>query len=542
MDREIETDSIHVLEEQIRERERTAVKLKRARNLLLNVSKLPPEILGDIFRWNVTFKDYSVGLDERSHNFLLVCHHWFEVASRTPEIWSFWGNTPRGWARWCHRSRTAPLDLALDGQYCDDSHLDTTLHNVLQDRATRDTIRRVHLVAENPEFLSSIIAPLTSNSKEIRSNGIQSLLLQNNGYTPFDVSDFFAHYRFPKLQRLDLFNCTTPSWDHLTSRTSVLTTLILDFDRPLPAFPPPIYPGPTPTTSQLLSTLASNPSLQKVGLTGSAVPDDGGGSSVRVKLNHLKDLRLEGDLGHVNRLLDRLDYPRKIDNLSLTLYDSHLTDISQIIGPYLRDHFQRRDRPQNGLNLRISSGYKTVYRSDRIGFKAGDARRIDFFAPKSEQMNTFVSVTVVLSVVLDESVLEAAALDPITYAPLEDVVYFRAHMIPIALEDVHARLPNLRALSFHTVSFPAAFPGLRPIGDGKIFPSLQHVLLRDVSVDRDDWGPLRTFLASRMSSGNRLDRFTMTDPLRVCQQVVEDVRGMVREFSLSLGNTDRRIR
>ena len=95
MDREIETDSIHVLEEQIRERERTAVKLKRARNLLLNVSKLPPEILGDIFRWNVTFKDYSVGLDERSHNFLLVCHHWLEVASRTPEIWSFWGNTPR---------------------------------------------------------------------------------------------------------------------------------------------------------------------------------------------------------------------------------------------------------------------------------------------------------------------------------------------------------------------------------------------------------------------------------------------------------------
>ena len=131
MDREIETDSIHVLEEQIRERERTAVKLKRARNLLLNVSKLPPEILGDIFRWNVTFKDYSVGLDERSHNFLLVCHHWFEVASRTPEIWSFWGNTPRDWARWCHRSEAAPPDLVLNDNNCDGGHFGTTLRNVL---------------------------------------------------------------------------------------------------------------------------------------------------------------------------------------------------------------------------------------------------------------------------------------------------------------------------------------------------------------------------------------------------------------------------
>ena len=91
MDYETNIDSIRVLEEQIKGHERAIIKLKRTRNSLLNVSKLPPEVLGNIFQRNVTL-DGSFKLEEGSHNSLLVCHHWFEVASRTPELWSFWGN------------------------------------------------------------------------------------------------------------------------------------------------------------------------------------------------------------------------------------------------------------------------------------------------------------------------------------------------------------------------------------------------------------------------------------------------------------------
>ena len=75
MDCETNIDSIRALEEQIREHERAIVQLKRTRNSLLNVSKLPPEVLGDIFHRNVTFKGDFDGLDKRSHNFLFVCHH-----------------------------------------------------------------------------------------------------------------------------------------------------------------------------------------------------------------------------------------------------------------------------------------------------------------------------------------------------------------------------------------------------------------------------------------------------------------------------------
>ena len=100
MDCEVNLNPIRALEEQIREHEKTAIRLKHVRNSLLNVSKPPPEVLGKIFHWNVTLKGDFGGLDEGSHNFPPpVCHHWFEVASRTPELWSFWSNNLKDWAR-----------------------------------------------------------------------------------------------------------------------------------------------------------------------------------------------------------------------------------------------------------------------------------------------------------------------------------------------------------------------------------------------------------------------------------------------------------
>jgi len=118
MDRELNLDFIRALEEQIEEEEheRAIIQLKRSRNSLLNVSTLlPPEILGIIFLWNATPMGDFGGLSKGSYNFLLVCHHWFEVASRTPELWGFWGNSVEDWTHRHTRCRTAPLDLVLAG-------------------------------------------------------------------------------------------------------------------------------------------------------------------------------------------------------------------------------------------------------------------------------------------------------------------------------------------------------------------------------------------------------------------------------------------
>ena len=520
MDCETNIDSIRALEEQIREHERAIIQLKRDRNSLLNVSKLPPEVLGNIFHRNVTLKGDFDGLDNRSHNFLFVCHHWFEVASRTPEIWGFWGNTPKDWARLCRRSGTAPLDLVF--YYDNGRYFDATLRNVLQDRATRDTIRRIHLITNDSELLSSMIASLTSDSEELRSNSIESFILWNYSGIPVDVSDFFAHHHFPKLRRFELFTCTIPSssWDHLSSRTSVLTTLVLDF----------LSPSSIPTTSQLFSILASNPALQKITFNGFVVPDDDGSvPSFRVQLRHLKELYLQGHLRYVIRLLHQLDYPRNIDNLHLTLCGCDVADISQTIGPYLRDHLQRHNRPRNGLSLFVSSGY-SISDMWEITLHAGDAGGINFSA--SELMGTFTTITVVLNGALGVDVVKRATLDLITHVPREEVVYFQTYDNPIAMGDASTRFPNVRAMSLGTIPLSEAFPESTTVGDGRVFPSLEHVLLKNTFVRDGDWNPLMTFLARRVSSGNRLDTLTIANSSSVCPEVMEDIRGMVRELKL----------
>ena len=121
---EINIKSIRDFEEQIKEHEAAIVKLKRVRNSLLNVSKLPPEVLGDVFRWNVTVNDTFGGLGERSHNFLLVCRHWFGVASCTPEVWSFWGSSLEDWKKQHLQYPSVPLDLVLNGEKGEPGTLD----------------------------------------------------------------------------------------------------------------------------------------------------------------------------------------------------------------------------------------------------------------------------------------------------------------------------------------------------------------------------------------------------------------------------------
>jgi len=138
MDCETNIDFIRILEGS--ESTRAIIGLKRARNSLLNVSKFPPEVLGNVFRWNVILKGDFGGLEKGSHNFLPVCHHRFEVASQTPELWSFWGNNPKDWARWYRRSGTALLDLVLDGYGYDGTCFDAALRDALEDRAAKNTI------------------------------------------------------------------------------------------------------------------------------------------------------------------------------------------------------------------------------------------------------------------------------------------------------------------------------------------------------------------------------------------------------------------
>ena len=496
------------------------VKLKRARNSFLNVSRLPPEVLGEIFCWGVARETDFEQLEEGSHDFLLVCHHWFEVASRTPEIWSFWGDNLEDWTRRHLRHQTAPLDLVLnggrfresnpDGEWFRRDSLDESLQNALQDRVARNTIRQIHFFAGNSEILDSIISSL-AYYEGIRPSSLQSVVLQDESqYTSVDVSDFFAHYRFPELRHLELTNCEISSWDLITSRTSVLTTLNLDIR----------HNSPTVTSSQILSILRSNPSLREITLRGDAVPCDGGDKSSRVALAHLRRLTLSGDLEDVFPLLHQLDYPVKMDSLALRLTDTTINDISEIIGPYLRYHLRRRGRSRNGLGLYLSS-------EDTIEFGVEDVGEADFSAPGTAWLTRLVTTSIQLGQVPPKDLLEEALLNLVARVPRKEIVYFKARGGPISTEAISTKFRYLRAMHFDETPLDVAFPE-SVLDRDRIFPRLQHLTL-DVRHD-NNWKPLITFLKHLASSGNQLSTLEISGCYKMKPKVEERFRRAVREF------------
>ena len=512
---EINLKSIRALEEQIKEHEMAIVNLKRARNSLLNVSRFPPEILGDIFRRNTAVEEYFGGLEKRSHNFLLVCHHWFKVALQTPEVWSSWGNNLQDWKKWHLRYPMAPLDLVLDEESSKGDTLDDSIRTALQDRAARDTIRQIHLLSHNLGLLRSIISSL-AGSEEIRSSSLESVVIAEGGGASVDVSDLFTYYRFPKLQCLRLGGCTVSSWDLVASRTSALTTLSLSFSRP------------TPTASQLLSILGSNPLLQVASLVGCEVSDDDGGkTSFQVPLYHLRALELAGDPRSVIELLNRLDHPGHLDRLEITLFRCTSEDISETIGPCLRDYLRQRGKSRGGLGLDLSTG------KPHIRWGICDVSGIDFSAPGSIRMEKFMEIIIWLDSVPPMDVMREMTLNLIAHAPREEVVYFQTFHNPVAMEEVSAQFPHLRALHLWKTPLRVVFPKPTPGMDREMFPSLQHLTLDHVSARRGNWSPLTAFLARRVSSGNQLDTLEMSCSSPLHPDTEEGIRRAVREFRVT---------
>ena len=524
---EINIDSIMALEKQIEEGTEDVIQLKRARNSLLNIStRVPPEVLGHVFCWNVIPRREFGGFQKGSYNFLLVCHHWFEVARDTPELWNFWGNTLEQWSQRYQRSGTFPLDLMLFAPWhmlgsdpiAGAISFDGPLRDALRDRASSDSIRSILLKGMNTDLLHSVISSLTPDGEGARCSSVESLILECDSPGIFK---FLACHRFPRLRDLCIrTSVRPPSWDHLKLlQATSLTTLSLDY----------WYIPTTLTTSKLLSTLASYPNLQDLSLFQSVLPHDiGDGSTVRVPLRHLKNLCLRGDCRDVFRLLERLEYPDTLDHVDLGLSErvDSVERITESIAPYLQDRIRRDDRFQGRLRIHVSPG-----RSETI-FK------VEFNIPTIPPWHSYPSMSfkALFRNDLPQGTREKLCTSLAPLIPREHVVALAGDLDTHAMRDLVVTMPNIEDLSLTRSAISDMFPRPNPPSHMKLFPSLRYLCLYYPTLQNDnDWSPFVNYLAHQTSDGQAISLWIYVR--HIPPEVVREIENLVEEFNLNYTRT-----
>lgn len=523
MGTEINIDSILDLEKQIEEDLGDVIQLKRTRNSLLNISILvPPELLGRIFRWNVIPDRYSGVVQGGSYNFLLVCHHWFEVASGTPELWTYWGNTLEEWSRRCRHPGTAPVDLVLHANNYDKKAraVDGPLRNALRDRATRGSVRSIRLRGRNTDLLDTIISSLTPDGEGNRCSSIESLTLERG--TDLDISKFLTRHHFPKLRVLRLStSARITSWDHLRVQATSLTTLLLGFPETQSCI----------TTSQLFSILALYPNLQDLSLYHAMIPEDvDDESAFQAPLHQLKQLHLVGDCSHVLRLLECLERSGKPESVNLALMGCTKEPVSEFLEPYLRNHIRHDNRFRDRLGVRASSS--PAYMS----FHVSTLDELNNPTMLPERNNPFVCFAIEFADPLceDEGLGDRLCTNLIMVIPREHVVCFGGNLGPRAMRDQFVTMSNIEYLELEMPEAISAllqiFSHLDPLSNTKPLPSLRRLCLHFNPQEGHNWGSLITYLTRQTSGGQAISLWLGGERPPIPPEVVKEIEGLVEVF------------
>ncbi|KAF9777339.1 hypothetical protein BJ322DRAFT_445168 [Thelephora terrestris] len=518
MGNETDIDSTIASEQKTAEQGTEIIQPKYIQHDPSTIACIPPEILGYIFQLAVEPQipqDGDIrfaGIKKGSYKFLLVCLYWYQVANRTPELWSSWGTSLQVWTRRYLHHKNSPLDLVLDGNQAQFRRFDEMLSNALKSRAAEDLIRKVHIrVPYKPSFATSVLSSLTPTNERIRDSSIESIALANVG-----VPDSFFRSRFPKLRDLSLSWCWGFDFDHLKSHTTTLITLSLREETT-----PPI------STAQILSLLASNPNLQDVTLWFPKVNFDSTTKS-QVPLRHLKRFSLRTTPRASFALLHQLEFPVEMDRLELTWTRCTVEEIREVIGPYIRGRLRGHGGSEAGLSVHVNAIKKSILLSVGV---AGSGVELSPPCAKFE--------ATLLQRISSE---EKAGLrsEFLAFTPKERITCFGTKL-PANEAEEFVTMPNIEVLGLCEAAISDSFLLPDPAGPPPhriLLPSLRELYLRyTVPVANYNWDPLVRFLIHRTRVGHPLSRvYVFGQGARVCSEVQKQIRDLVEQFDYFAGS------
>ena len=310
-------NAIESLQKQIEFHVGEAHRLRYVQNSHAVVSRLPEELLAEVFPYIVEsgIQNDDSRFAKGTFNFLRVFKHWNEVAVSLPRLWRWWvPGAVKAWPLFHSRSKDTPIFLKWRPR---------VPFSALAD-ISPGVPKRIHHLDFNgtSEQLVELWSAFGSNSSNISSLRLE-ISVYGSREPRKDLVRFFTS-SFPKLSHLAFVDFLPDSSSPIFT-TSNLTSFKLSF---------PHRREQNYTLSQFSQLLQRHPNLQELVLSSGALPllERSSSPLVPLILPRLAILRLYGSEAAILGLVDLINMSSPLHNVVIGFKQSPKPTVADLAG------------------------------------------------------------------------------------------------------------------------------------------------------------------------------------------------------------------